>query len=346
MRNIFLGLFLFLAVGGGVYVFTREESSNTISPSSERSEEQDTEVATDETISDSAGGPAVHPVSIPALIAEPLSGHDFQRGRVLAETAAYTRYYITYESGDVTISGIMNVPKGEGPFPVLILNHGYIDPAVYTNGRGLKREQDYLASRGFVVVHPDYRCHAQSDCPAMDDVGRRLDYTRDVMNAVDALQKSDFTFVDREKIGMLGHSMGGGVTQNVIVAKPDLIDAAVLFAPVSSSAYDHFERYTTRRPERAKEVIEKYGTPEASPQFWEDLSSRTFFEHITAPVQIHHGTADADVPLAWSTATERALKDAGKSIELLTYPGQPHEFTSAWGTVMERTVAFFRANLR
>jgi hypothetical protein len=27
----------------------------------------------------------------------------------------------------------------------VILNHGYIDPAIYTNGRGLKREQDYLA---------------------------------------------------------------------------------------------------------------------------------------------------------------------------------------------------------
>jgi hypothetical protein len=33
----------------------------------------------------------------------------------------------------------MNIPKWEGDFPLLILNHGYLDTRVYTNGRGLKR---------------------------------------------------------------------------------------------------------------------------------------------------------------------------------------------------------------
>ena len=29
----------------------------------------------------------------------------------------------------------MNVPRGTGPFPVLVLLHGYIDPAVYVTVR-------------------------------------------------------------------------------------------------------------------------------------------------------------------------------------------------------------------
>jgi uncharacterized protein len=57
----------------------------------------------------------------------------------------------------------MNIPIRKGKYPLVILNHGYIDPAVYTLGRGLKREQDFLARNGFAVLHTDYRNHAFSD---------------------------------------------------------------------------------------------------------------------------------------------------------------------------------------
>ena len=57
-----------------------------------------------------------HPVSIDAWINKNFIGSDFTIGQILADTALYTRYYITYKSGELTISGIMNVPKGEGPF--------------------------------------------------------------------------------------------------------------------------------------------------------------------------------------------------------------------------------------
>ena len=106
------------------------------------------------------GGESFHPVSIPTMMQKEYDGRDFTVGKVLADNEIYTRYFITYKSGSLTISGIMNKPKGNGPFPMLILNHGYIDPAVYTNGRGLRREQDYLARRGYIVIHPDYIKHS------------------------------------------------------------------------------------------------------------------------------------------------------------------------------------------
>ena len=51
-------------------------------------------------------------------------------------------------------------PTGKGPFPAVVLNHGYIEPSIYVTGQGLAREQDYLARAGFVVLHTDYRGHA------------------------------------------------------------------------------------------------------------------------------------------------------------------------------------------
>lgn len=286
-----------------------------------------------------------HPISLLALSETAFDGRDLQLGDVLENNAAYTRYHITYKSGDLAISGILNIPKGEGPFPVLVLNHGYIDRDEYTNGRGLKREQDHLARRGFAVLHTDYRCHAQSECRNENDVSLRLGYITDAINAVEAVKQSGNPKLDAGRIGMLGHSIGGGVTLGVLVAQPDLLGAAVLFAPVSSDIKDSIERWTARRPEEMQRVNDAYGPLDENPLFWENLSPRTFFDRVQAPVVIHHGSADADVPLEWSEATAAALRSASKDVTLDVYPGQPREFTAAWGLVMERTAAFFRTNL-
>ena len=308
-------------------------------------------------IGDISGGgepvPAPHSVSLPAMFTRAFDGSNFSVGRVLAQEDAYTRYFITYHSGGLTISGIMNVPRGDGPFPVLILNHGYIDPAVYTNGRGLRREQDYLVRRGYVIVHPDYRNHAQSDLDASSTLKLRLDYAEDAINAVLALRAASLPYVDGNRVGMLGHSMGGGVTLNTLVAQPALVKAAVLFAPVSADYVDNFNRWTrgtstpaASRSRQQDQIVAAYGSPESSPDFWRNVSAISFFDRVGAPVLIHHGTADESVPLEWSERTAAALEASGKEVELQVYPGQPHEFTSAWPTVMERTAAFFDRYLK
>jgi len=286
-----------------------------------------------------------HPVSLPALMAKQYDGRDLQLGQVLARNNAYTRYFVTYLSGGLKISGIMNVPNGEGPFPVLVLNHGFIDPAVYTNGRGLAREQDSLARRGYVVLHTDYRNHAQSDADPENDLKLRLGYTEDVINAVLAIKSSSLPQLDRERVGFLGRSMGGGVTYNALVVAPGLVDAAVVYAPVSSDAVDNFNRWIGGSPV-GDAILATYGSPEANPTFWRNLSAVNFFNRITEPILVQHGTADESCPLEWSQRTLTALQQAGKSAELVTYEGEAHAFEAAWPASMERTVAFFQQHLK
>jgi dipeptidyl aminopeptidase/acylaminoacyl peptidase len=306
----------------------------------------------------SEGGPSIveeepkippHPVSIESLIEKQYNGSDLKLVRVLEENAAYTRHYITYKSGDLIISGIMNIPKTTPPaggFPVLFLNHGHIDTSIYTNGRGLRREQDYLARQGYVVLHSDYRNHAQSGKDTRDTLAVRLAYAEDVINAVYAVKNSDIPNINTEKIGMLGHSMGGGITLATLVAQPQLVDAAVLYAPVSGDMSKSYDRWMSRRPVDAKEITDLYGSPTTSPEFWNNVSSENFYSRITAPVAIFHGTRDADVPLAWSEETKKLLEDAGKNVSLTIYPGAPHEFATDWGDFMKSADAFFRENLR
>ncbi|MBI1881947.1 MAG: peptidase, partial [Chloroflexi bacterium] len=82
---------------------------------------------------------------------------------VLTETEVYTRYYIDYPSDDLTITGVMQVPHGEGPFPVVILNHGYIPPSRFWSGADTWRAADYLVSHGYLTIAPDFRGWGQSD---------------------------------------------------------------------------------------------------------------------------------------------------------------------------------------
>ena len=290
----------------------------------------------------------VDPVSLPALMTKHYDGRGLRLGRVLASNEAYVRRFVTYRSGDLRISGILNVPRGSGPFPVLVLGHGYIDPAVYVNGQGLLREQDHLARNGYAVLHTDYRGHAASDDDPRAEVSLRLGYTEDVINAVLAIRRSGLPSLDGERVGLLGRSMGGGVMLNVLTVQPGLVDAAVVFAPVSSDTVDNFDRWIRNDPVRnslARSIIDRHGSPEKAPQFWRNVSPRTFFDRISEPLLVHHGTDDESCPIRWSRATMQALRAAGKDARMFTYQGEHHAFGPQWPTSMRRTVAFFDRTL-
>jgi dipeptidyl aminopeptidase/acylaminoacyl peptidase len=286
-------------------------------------------------------------VSLQALMTKEYDGRALRAGRVLLRTGDYARYAVTYRSGDLRISGVMNVPRGKGPFPVLVLLHGYIDPAVYKTGQGLMREQDYLAREGYVALHVDYRGHAGSDPAPRAEQQLRLGYTVDAINAVHAVRRSSLPYLDGDRVGLLGRSMGGGVLYNALVAQPRLVDAAVAFAPVSSDTVDNFNRWTRpQRSEVAADIIAAHGSPERNPDFWLQVSPRTFFDRITEPLLIHHGTADESCPYRWSRTSLRALEQAGVDARLVTYRGEAHAFGPQWPLSMRRTVAFFDRRLR
>jgi dipeptidyl aminopeptidase/acylaminoacyl peptidase len=291
--------------------------------------------------------PEPDPVSLPALMQTDYNGGDLQQGAVLNRTDAFTAYSVTYRSADLRISGVLYVPDGAGPFPGVVLNHGYIDPDVYVTGQGLGIEADYLARSGFVVLHTDYRNHAASDDDPDNDLRLRLGYTEDTINAVRALRSSGLESLDPARIGMLGRSMGGGVTLNALVVDPRVVDAAVIYASVSSNTVDNHEKWTRGgRPDLADAIEDAYGSPEENPEFWANVSPRTFVDRVRVPVLVHHGTADETCPIEWADATVEALRAVEADVTYLRYPGEGHAFSAAWAGSMAESVEFLRANLR
>ena len=283
-----------------------------------------------------------HPDSLPALMARDFQGGNLTLGEVLKKEDAYTQYYMTYSSQDFKISGVLNVPNGAGPFPVIISNHGFIEPAYYKNGQGLKREEVFFARHGYVVLHSDYRNHADSDTDPKNDTKPRTGYTEDAINAILAVKNSGLPYIDTEKIFMLGHSMGGGIALNVMVVRPDLIKAFVLLAPINADYKMNFDRWVApEMSDIAKNTIAEYGSYETNPELWESFSAKNYFANIAAPIMLHQGTDDKDVPVAWSQELSENLKKAGKDITYFEYPGEGHTFYAAQTQVMQRSLEFF-----
>ena len=333
-------------------------ASPSSSPSSSASTpaEEPTEQPTDEPTEEAA--PAPNPVSMAALAAADLTGGDLRLGAVRERTPAYTSYDVTFRSttagrgtAPLRISGVLNVPSGRAPagggWPAVVLAHGYIDPAYYVRGQGMTRERGFLAQRGYVALHVDYRNHAESTDDPRIEQAVRLGYAADTIAAARALSGSDDVRVDPDRIALFGRSMGGGVMMKALVAEPGLFAAGVGWASVSSLEAENFAQF--QRPDAPLAELKagfrgRHGLPGEDPAFWKGVSPRHDFADITEPVLMVHGRFDDTCPPPWARATQRALTDADVDATLEWYD-DGHAFGPAFVAAMDRTVRFLRARM-
>ena len=328
-------------------------ASQPESPSASESESTDPSTPTEE-----ATEPP-NPISLAALADAELTGGDLRLGAVRERTSTYTSYDVTFRSTTagagttpLRISGVLNVPTGRGPlggqgWPAVVLAHGYIDPAYYVRGQGMTRERGFLAQRGFVALHVDYRNHAESTDDPRVETAVRLGYAADVAAAVHALRDSKDVRVDADRVALFGRSMGGGVMLKALAAEPGLFAAGVGWASVSSLEAENFDQF--QRPDAPLAELKagfrgRHGLPDEDPTFWRGVSSRPAFDQIAEPVLLVHGRFDDTCPPPWARATQRALTAAGVDSTLEWYD-DGHAFGPAFIAAMDRTVRFLRARM-
>ena len=283
--------------------------------------------------------------SISAALELEYSGSDLKVGKVFSSSSQYTKHRVSYESGGLTISGIMVKPRGKGPFPVVVLAHGYINPDTYWSGQGFRREQDWLGRNGYVALHVDYRNHARSDKDPKNDVSLRLGYAEDVIGAALAVKDSGSRYLDKNKVALLGRSMGGGVAFQALVMQPGVFDAAITYASTSTLAADNFNKWTRNMYPVGKQVLTAYGSPQKNPKVWQDMSSRYFFSRVTEPVLIIHGTKDQSCDISWARATHKELQRNGVDVTYVEYPGAPHYMYGEWSNSIKQVDRFLSKNL-
>jgi len=151
--------------------------------------------------------------------------------------------------------------------------------------------------------------------------------------------------------------MGGFITLRSMVVNKD-IKAGVIWGGVVASHTDLLRNWRraasaptpTLLPSGARRwrqsLIDQYGEPEENPEFWNSISANSFLSDISGPIQLHHGEADASVPVVFSKKLYNELNAAGKETELITYPGDDHDITAYFGTAMQRSIDFFDKYLK
>jgi dipeptidyl aminopeptidase/acylaminoacyl peptidase len=283
-------------------------------------------------------------VTVAALRARSYGAGDFRVVEDWGEDIGFRRSLIAYDSDGLTIYGFMDVPEGAGPFPVVIVNHGYVDPARYATLTYTTHYADTLAQAGYLTIHPNLRGY-----PPSDDGPNplRAGFAVDVLNLLALVQRlggepGPLAAADPARIGLWGHSMGGGITLRVLTVST-AVDAAVLYGSMSGDeARNHARiRYFTGG---ARGLWEEDEAPDD--RTLRQVSPSYYVTDIAAPISIHHGELDDQVTLAWSSQLCADLQALGKPVECFTYPGQPHTFVGEGDRLfIQRVVEFFDRTL-
>lgn len=301
---------------------------------------------TDPAEPDPSGEPTETPVAIANYFDRAYSGTDLRIGNVRERTDRFTSHEVTYRSENLLVSGVLNVPEGDGPFPAVVLLHGWIDRDSYVSGQGMTRERGYLADDGYITLHVDYRDHAGSDDDPALVRNMYLGYAVDAINAVNALRASDDIPLDDDRVALMGRSMGGQVVLQALEMAPGLVSGGIVYSGQSSLEADNYRRWAAPGSAYAAEAADLYGTPDENPDFWTGISTRPEFGRITEPVLMIHATEDEQCPAVWAEDTFAALQDAGVDSEIEWYEGESHAFGPRFEDSMDRSAAFLEEALQ
>lgn len=144
----------------------------------------------------------------------PQQPYRFDEGKVSVD-------YTDSQGNAVHLEGTLSVPKGDGPYPTIVLVSGSgqqnRDEEIFQHKPFLVLA-DYLASRGIAVLRFDDRGVGAST-GALDSADTRI-FAEDAEAMFDAARKSPY--VDTNRLGIGGHSEGGAIAPMVAARNNDV----------------------------------------------------------------------------------------------------------------------------
>jgi uncharacterized protein (TIGR03067 family) len=249
---------------------------------------------------------------------------------------------IQLETKTGKLDGTLDLPDGDGPYPVVILLAGSGPTDRDGNQPGLKLDYlkqlgDALARRGIAVLRHDRRGIGKSVAagPNKEEDFRFDMLVDDVVEWVKVL-RNDRRF---SRIGIMGHSLGSLV--GIVAARKVKVDSFVSLAGVGRRTHEVLREQFRRNlsPKRANEgikILDELVAGRRVPDPPKELGLRpsvqpyliSEFKYDAAdeiakldiPVQIVHGTKDERIPVE----DAKRLAQANRKAELYLIDGMNH----------------------
>jgi len=150
----------------------------------------------------------------------------------VAADANFSERDFSVGDGERALPGTLAMPKGNGPFPAVVLVHGSgpqdRDEAIGPNKPFLDIART-LAAQGIAVLRYDKRTKARPQDFAGGNFGVDDETTNDAVIAVDALRKTDG--IDPKRIFVLGHSQGGMLAPRIAAVSGHVAGLILMAAP-------------------------------------------------------------------------------------------------------------------
>ena len=257
------------------------------------------------------------------------------------------------------LPGILTVPKGDGPFPAVVLIHGSGSSDKDETVGSLKPFRDIaegLAEKGIAVYRFDKRSYVFGLRLAADKHMTLMDESvEDAVNAVQLLAKQEK--IDPDRIFVLGHSLGGNAVpaisrelEKAPVKARGFIMMAASPRPLDVLMREQYDYLYSLMPEVTEEQqaekdmafaeLDKLKDPDSLSEddtilgvysaYWKWLLDYDILQaakEITLPVLLLQGEEDYQVTMEDFGIWKDAVGDK-ENWHLVSYPGLTHSFTA------------------
>jgi dienelactone hydrolase len=252
--------------------------------------------------------------------------------------------FVRYQARDgLAIPALLTLPAGAKPakLPLVVLVHG--GPYVRGGSWGWSADSQFLASRGYAVLEPEFRGSRGFGIKHYKAGFKQwgLAMQNDLADGVRwAVAKG---LVDPERVCIAGGSYGGYATLMGLVNDPGMYKCGINFVGVTdiNLLYSGGWSFTndTSDEYKAYGMPEMIGDPVKDAAQFKATSPTEQAARITQPLLLAYGGADRRVPINHGTGFRDAVMRTNKNVEWVEYPEEGHGWSleknriDVWGRV-------------